>query len=189
MIGVGENCACHVVRIEQLGSFVAVVDGEDEAAIEAASDFGDPVAGFEAGFRVLAILKGALLGRKILGDGAGRKRHGEFGETRAITSDKNFVERVRLLNDAVDRERVEKFVGKEAAGGNASGNFNRRAALPFLDEARKACCELVATRRRALDRNVAKGMIELRKFLMSKFEDLAGETADAGASFDEEEFG
>ncbi len=76
-----------MVGIEKVGSFVAVVDGKNEAAIEAASDFGDPIAGFEAGFGLLAIFERDLLGSEIIGDGAGGKRHGKFGEAGAIAGD------------------------------------------------------------------------------------------------------
>ena len=91
MIGVGEDCACHVVGIEQVGGFVAVVNRKHEAMIDAASDFADPVAGFEAGFRVLAILKRDLLCDEIFGDGTSGNRHREFGEASAIPGDENFA--------------------------------------------------------------------------------------------------
>ena len=150
MIGVGEDCACHVVGIEQVGGFVAVVNRKHEAMIDAASDFADPVAGFEAGFRVLAILKRDLLCDEIFGDGTSGKRHGQFGEASAIPGDENFAEGVFLLKDAVDGERVEKLVGEDAARRNASGNFDGWAALPFLNEAREARRQLVGARRRAV---------------------------------------
>ena len=188
VIGVGEDGAGHVVRIKEVGGLVAIVDGEDEAAIEAASDFADPVAGFKASFGVLSILQRDLLCGEILGDGTGGKRHGELGEAGAIRGDEHFAEDVLLLKDAVDRERVEKFVGKEAAGGNARGNFDRRSALPFLGEASEARCKLLTTGRRALDRDVAKTIVELRKLRLSELEDMASETAHACASFDKKKF-
>ncbi len=63
------------------------------------------------------------------------------------------------------------------------------AALPFLDEVREVRRKLVAARTRALDRDVAKRMVELRKLRLSKFEDMAGETANASADFDKKKFG
>ena len=48
--------------------------------------------------------------------------------------------------------------------------------------------ELVATRRRAFDGNVAERLIELRQIGLSEFEDVAGETTDACAGFNEKKF-
>ena len=93
------------------------------------------------------------------------------------------------MKDAVDGERVEKLVGEEAARRNASGNFDGWAALPFLDEAREASRKLVAAGRRALDSDVAKRVVKLRKLGLRKFEDVAGEPAHASASFDKKKFG
>ena len=124
VIGVSEDCAGHVVRIEQVGGFVTVVNGENKPAIETTSDFGDPVAGFETGFGVLSILERDLLSGEILGDGAGGERQGKFSEARAIASDENFAEGVLLLKDTVNGQRVEEFVGKEASDRNASWNFD-----------------------------------------------------------------
>lgn len=93
------------------------------------------------------------------------------------------------MKDAVDGERVEKLVGEEAARRNASGNFDGWAALPFLDEAREASRKLVAAGRRALDSDVAKSVVKLRKLGLRKFEDVAGEPAHASASFDKKKFG
>ena len=71
MLCVAEEGAGLVAGVEKIGGFVAVVDGENEAAVEAAGDFCDPIAGFEAGFGELAFFEGDLLRRKIIGDGAG----------------------------------------------------------------------------------------------------------------------
>ena len=68
---VAEDCAGLVVSVEEIDGFVAVIDRENEAAVEAAGDFGDPVAGFEAGFGELAFFESDLLGGQIIGDGAG----------------------------------------------------------------------------------------------------------------------
>ena len=130
-----------------------------------------------------------MLCDEVFADGTSGKRHREFGEAHAIPSDENLAERVLLLKDAMDRQRVEKLVGEETARRNASGNFDGRAATPFLDEAREASSKLVAAGRRALDRNVAKGVVKLRKLGLRKFEDVAGEPAHASASFDEKKFG
>jgi len=70
VLQIAEDGAGVVVGVEEIGGFVAVVDGEDEAALEAAGDFGDPVAGFEAGFGELAFVESDLLGGEIIGDGA-----------------------------------------------------------------------------------------------------------------------
>ena len=188
VVGIGEDGAGHVMSIEQVGSFVAVVDGEDEAALEAASDFGDPVAGFEASFRVLAILEGDLLGSEILRDGASGERHGKFSETRAIAGDENFGERILQLKNAVNGQRVEEFVGEDAAHRNASGDFDGHDTLPFPDKWGEAGSELIATRRRAFHRNIAKALIKLRQAGLSELEDVASETTNTGASFDEEKF-
>jgi len=77
---VAEDCAGLVVGVEETGGFVAVVDGENEAAAEAAGDFGDPVAGLEAGFGELAFFESDLLSSEIISDGTGGKRMGDFGE-------------------------------------------------------------------------------------------------------------
>ncbi len=71
MLCVADDCAGLVAGVEEIGGFVAVVNGEDEAAVQAAGDFGDPVAGFEAGFGELAFFESDLLGGQIIGDGAG----------------------------------------------------------------------------------------------------------------------
>ena len=90
VIGVGQERACHVVGIEQVGRFMTVVDGQDEAAIHTAGDFGDPIAGFEADFSLLVIFQRYLLSREIFTDGASGKWHGQFGEACAITGDEDF---------------------------------------------------------------------------------------------------
>ena len=129
------------------------------------------------------------MGGKIVGDRTGGKRHGEFRKASAIASHENFAEGVLLLEDAMDRKRIEKFVGEKATDGNAGGDFDGWAALPFLDEVREVRRKLVAARTRALDRDVAKRMVEIRKLRLSKFEDLAGQTANASADFDKKKFG
>lgn len=58
----------------------------------------------------------------------------------------------------------------------------------MLDEAGETGSELVATRRRAFDGNVANRLVELRQMRLSKFEDVASKTTDAGAGFNEKKF-
>src|SRR5260370_13058034 len=77
---VAEDCAGLMVGVEEIGGFVAVVDGENEAAVETAGDFGDPVAGLQAGFGELAFFASDLLVSEIIGDGTSGKRMGDFGE-------------------------------------------------------------------------------------------------------------
>ncbi len=89
----------------------------------------------------------------------------------------------------MNRESVEKFIREKATHWYASGNFDRWAALPFLYEAGEAGSELVAAGRRAFDGEVMERPVKLRQVRLGKFEDVAGQTADACAHFDEKKFG
>src|SRR5271157_6506835 len=116
MFRVSKQGARHVVRIEKVGGFVAVVNGQNKTALQAPRDFADPVAGLEAGFGLLAFFEGNVLRGEILADGTGGKRHQEFHEGAAVVADENLLKPAILLPDTMHGERVEKLVGKNAAG-------------------------------------------------------------------------
>lgn len=145
VLRIAEDGAGVVVSVEEIGGFVAVINGEDEATVEAAGDFGDPVAGFEAGFSELAFRESDLLGAEIIGDGTGRRRMRDFGEHFSVGGDEDFFQCATLLQDAVDGKSVEKFIGEDAAIGDARRDFDGGAALPYSDELREMGSELVAT--------------------------------------------
>lgn len=56
MISVGEHGAAHVILVVQFASFAAVIDGEDEAAFEAAAGALNPAAGGQAYFGALVFV-------------------------------------------------------------------------------------------------------------------------------------
>src|SRR6266851_4419370 len=113
----------------------------------------------------------------------------DFGENFSVGGDEDFFQGAALLQDAVDRESVEKFVGENTASGNAGGNFDGRAALPFSDEMREMGGELVAAGGRTLYGDVVEGVEKIGQMSVREFEDVASEAAGAGGGFDEQKFG
>src|SRR6202035_611876 len=102
---------------------------------------------------------------------------GDFGENFSIAGDEDFLQRAALLQDAVDREGIEKFIGENTADRNARGDFDGREALPFSDEMREMGGELVATGGRALDGDVVDGVEEIGQVRLCEFKNVAGEAA------------
>src|SRR5207302_2969716 len=169
--------------------YVAEIHGEDKAALKAACNFRDPVASFEAGFGELAFFKSDWLSGEIVRDGGGGKRMEDFGKYFAIGGNEDFFQRAALLQYAVNRKCVEKFVRENTAGGDARGKFNRGAALPFLNEMRETSGELLASGGRSLDGDVTERAEKIGKLGSREFQDVAGEAAGAGGGFDQQEFG
>ena len=160
MLGISEQGARHVVGIEKVGGFVAVVNRQNKSAIQAPGDFADPVASLEARFGLLAFFEGNLLRGEVLADGAGGKRDQKFHEGVAVVADENFLKVALLLANAMHRERVKKLIGKNAAGGDACWNFDGGAALPFLEIRRELLGHLIATRGRAFYGHIAQGGVK-----------------------------
>src|SRR5882724_9362907 len=73
MILIREECAAHVMVVEEFHGAMTVVDRENVSALEAAPDFGDPIARLESGFRLLVFVKSDALRREIFSDGASGK--------------------------------------------------------------------------------------------------------------------
>jgi len=73
MILIREECAAHVMVVEEFHGAMTVVDRENVSTLEAAPDFRDPIASLESGFRLLAFVKNDSLCREIFSDGASGK--------------------------------------------------------------------------------------------------------------------
>jgi hypothetical protein len=183
VMGVGKDRTGQVVGIKQVGRFMTVVDGKDEAVMETAGDFGDPITGFQAGFRLLAIFERDLLSGEIFRDGTGGKGQAEFAEACAIPGDEDFSEGALLLKDTVNGERVNEFVGEKTTRRDARGKFDRRVALPFPDKRLEAPSQLIAAGRRALHSDIVESLIELRQLRLGKLKDVTGEPAHSRAGF------
>src|SRR5258707_14380454 len=88
----------------------------------------------------------------------------------------------------MDWKGVEQFVGEDAAGGNARGDFDGGAALPFLNEIREMRGKSIAAGGRTFNSDVAKRLKKIGELGLREFEDVTGEAACSGGRFEEEEF-
>src|ERR1700674_4075081 len=94
----------------QSASFVAVVDGQDKAALQGAPRAFDPITRFKSHFRLLSFFKRNSLLVKISLQG----RHGglanHLGELRALESYLDFPQRTTLHDNAVRGQSVQQFI-------------------------------------------------------------------------------
>src|SRR5216683_5367980 len=113
----------------------------------------------------------------------------DFGENFSVGGDEDFFQGAALLQDAMDGEGVEKFVGENTANGDAGWDFDGGAALPFSHEMREMGAQLVAAGGRTLYGDVVDGVEKIGQMSVREFEDVACEAAGAGGGFDEQKFG
>lgn len=127
---VSECGAAHVLCVVKLAGFAAVVDGDGEAALERSAGGFDPGGGGEAGFGELAVGEGSVEVAEVGGEGGSGGGEFEVGELGGGgrgggggggEGDVEFAEGGGALDDAVEGEGVEEFVGEDAGEGEVGG--------------------------------------------------------------------
>jgi hypothetical protein len=115
MAFVGEDRAAHVAVAEKLGSFKAVVDRQYKTAGEALPCFANPGAGFQVHFGLLIGQERDAVAFKIYGERGIREWAGLFEEAVGAVADVEFAEAGIGADDAMDGQRVEKFIREDNA--------------------------------------------------------------------------
>ena len=118
MAAIAEQRAGEVARAVQLGGLVAVVDGDDEPASQAARHLVQPRGEAEADLADLAL--GQLFGHdpvvRETGRELGRGRLARDLDEALPPRDEEFAQPPAADDEAVDRHGVEELVGKDDAG-------------------------------------------------------------------------
>src|ERR1700674_3898260 len=130
MVLIGEKRPAHVALVKEFGRRMAVIDAEHVTSSEAPSDSTDPVARFQPRFRVLALAQSDALRCKVLRDGASRKRPHHVYELPIAEVDENLFQHTSIHHDPMHRQRIDQFIGKEAARGDVSWNFGPSGKVP-----------------------------------------------------------
>src|ERR1700694_1402226 len=172
MVLIGQERAVHMMIIKKFGRVMTVVDSEDITVFHAAADLGDPVAGLQAGFSVLAFVESNALRRKIFGDGAGGERRREIHKVIIAEADKDFFQRAAIHSDSMDRQRVKQFVRKKTACEDARWNLNGNGETSHRSMPLRACRCLFAARGGALSGNIAQCSVKIRQFRFAETENL-----------------
>ena len=110
VIAVREQRAAIVMLVVQSAGFVAIIDGQDKAALQRAPRAFDPIARFEAHFRLLPFFERDSLLVKILLQRRHRRFSKHFGKSPALKSYEYFSQRAVLHDDAVRGQSVQQFI-------------------------------------------------------------------------------
>ena len=86
-------------------------------------------------------------------------------------------------------QRVEKLVGKNAAGGDVGRDFEGGVALPFLKKRRELHGHLIAARGRTLHGHIAQRGVKVRQLLLREFQNVLRQTAHARGGFHQQKLG
>src|SRR5580693_9052376 len=172
MVSVSEEGAPHVVLVKEFGRTMTVINGKHIASIEPPADFTDPVASFEPGFGVLSLLQSDALCCEILGDRASRKRCCNIYKVSIVEADEYFSQPAVLHHDSVHRQRINQFIGKEAALRNMRRNFDGSREMASVGVSFQSRCRLLAPRGGAFHSDITQRIVKSGEFRSAEIQNV-----------------
>ncbi len=188
MILIGKKRAAHVVLVKEIGRRMAVVDRKHVSAFQPAANFADPVARFQSRLGVLPFAQRNILRCKIFGDGARRKRRQDLCKVPVAEVDENLFQCTSIHHDPVHRQRIDQFIGKDAAFSNARRNLNRSHEASGSRMTLRVNRSLFAPLCRPLHSFIVQRFIKGREFRLTKIEDLGSKPPGTRSRLNKREF-